>query len=177
MILQISKANELGLNIYSYLYLEKLYNNDKDLYEIINNVKLLVNNNKVIETVINPLVIDKYVIIDNMNNISITPKGKAVFLDSNTKYLDVMSYYPHSLYLSGNNYPAKISDAKCIEILSKIDTPLEDIIKAIKYAKDNDLINMKFDKFIESKYYLAILEKINDDTPINFGVFGNTFDV
>lgn len=179
MISKIYKANEIGLNIYAYLYLEKIFNNDSDISILINNVKLITNGKDIKSIIIEPLIIESFITISEDKAVNITPKGKAVFVNSNDIYLQVMKHYPLTLYFSGNNFPAKVSDKRCIEVLSSLDLStitLDDIIKSIEYAKKNDLITMKFDKYIESKYYEAILEKMKNNVPINMGIFGKTFD-
>lgn len=179
MISLLYKATKANINIYAYLFLEQLNTNgDSDISTIIDNIKLIPKADAQ-KILIDSLVVENYVTILANGSINITPKGKAIFNESDAKYLAVMKHYPSSLYLSGNNYPAKVSDKRCIEVLSAIDTEdgiLDRIVKAIKYGVEHNLLNMKFDKFIESKFYEAILEKIENDTPINYGIYGNFFE-
>jgi len=179
MISLLYKATKANLNIYAYLFLEQLNaNGNTDISTITDNIKLIPKAD-VKKILIDPLVVEHYANVLNDGSINITPKGANLFTDSNAKYLAVMKHYPSSLYLSGNNFPAKVSDKRCIEVLSAIDTEdgmMDKVIKAIKYGKENNLLMMKFDKFIESKFYEAILEKIDDDKPINYGIYGNFFE-
>ena len=174
----IYKATKANINIYAYLFLEQLnINKDSDISFLVENIKLLSIDVK--QVLVNPLIVEQYITILNDGSINITPKGRDIFKGSDAKYLAVMKLYPTSLYLSGSNFPAKVSDKRCIEVLSAVDTDdtiLDRISKAIKYGVEQNIINMKFDKFIESRFYEAILEKIENDTPINYGIYGQFFE-
>lgn len=111
---------------------------------------------------------------------STTKYCQEVFIDMYNDANEFMNLYPSFIQSDkGVELPLKLVDLNAFRKLYAEKAKYSKkqhhkIIEALQYAIDNNMINMKIDKFLSSEYYNIILDMMNKDRSIesldnNFG--------
>lgn len=101
---------------------------------------------------------------DKVNFYKLTEKFYSIFINKHTATDQIYDIYPTTCIIDGASIPLTAFDRNIFANLydnytnSSIKEHLE-IIKDIEFAKDHDLIKIGIEKFLKSKYWLAIREK------------------
>jgi len=125
--------------------------------------------------------IGKYLLDDLVNrgwmekigdNLTVSTKFKGIFCDKIMVAEELFAIYPSTTEINGTIVPLTAVDLITIanlydEIIMSSITEHEEVLKDIKYAIENNMINLSILKFIQSRYWLAIRRKrrsTTDDT-------------
>jgi len=117
--------------------------------------------------------IGKYLMDDLINrgwlekvgeNLQVSPAFKTIFCDKVTVAEELFAIYPSTTEISGTIVPLTAVDL--IQIANLYDDAImnsiiehEEVLKDIKYANENNMLNLSILKFVQSKYWLAIRKK------------------
>lgn len=164
------------IDIYGYLSMQAIHENKLEHFkDLATTIKELSTDLNLYTHVLLPLERKGFIIIHKDGSVILTESGKSLFANNDSVYLSGMLMYPKSITVHGTPYPAHVPDKRCIELMKQFTpTEIDDIKKAIIYGKSEGLLNMKFDKFIESKYYDVLLEKMNESDNRN-SIYDNNF--
>ena len=109
--------------------------------------------------------------IDEGGNAVLTDKFKNIFVDKHIATEQIYEIYPSFIYSNGVQIPLSTMDRNVfanlyeIAIMGSLEEH-EEIILDIKYGKEKELLNIGIEKFLKSKYWLAIRKKRMDTREI-----------
>ena len=101
----------------------------------------------------------------------ITDKFKSIFVDKHIATEEIYEIYPSFVYSNGVQIPLSTMDRNVfanlyeIAIMGSLEEHKE-VLLDIKYGKEKDLLNIGIEKFLKSKYWLAIRKKRMDTREI-----------
>lgn len=160
--------NQLSERQFLGLYLS--YTKRNDLIELFK--KNVTNGMKIIPpNELSDLITKGFVKVDMYGNHIITDKFKAIFVDKHIATEQIYEIYPSFIYSNGVQIPLSTMDRNVfanlyeIAIMGSLEEH-EEILLDIKYGKEKELLNIGIEKFLKSKYWLAIRKKRMDTREI-----------